>query len=68
MINNKPDTSLGVLTFKLDLDTGAWAIDLSNKSTHYLTSPEELAACFPMAICGLLCEELKRRSKSKVVA
>ena len=72
MINNStlppPDIALGDLVFTLNLDTGAYKIDLTNKSTHYLTSPEELTACFPMAICALLCAELKRRSKTKVVA
>lgn len=63
-----PDIALGDLIFTLNLDTGEYKIDLTNKSTHYLTSPEELTACFPMAICGLLCEELRRRSKTKVVA
>lgn len=63
----RPDSSLGEMTFTLDLDTGGYKIGLSNNWTGQLTSPEEVTMLFSMTACKLFCEELQRRSKRVII-
>jgi len=63
----KPDLSLGLMAFEIDLDTGKFGIRFSNPHTMQLIQPEQVTGCFPIYGMQLLREELVRRSKQVIV-
>jgi hypothetical protein len=64
----KPDVSLGLMAFEINLDTGEFGIRFSNPHTMQLIRPEQVTGCFPIYGMQLLREELLRRSRKVVVA
>jgi hypothetical protein len=63
----KPDVSLGLMAFEINLDTGEFKIQFANPHTMQLIRPEEVTGCFPIFGMKLLIDEFKRRSKQVIV-
>jgi hypothetical protein len=63
----KPDISLGNMKFEINMDTGAFEIKFSNPTTTQIVSIAEIQNMFPLFAWKLLCEELRRRARDKII-